>query len=61
MGVEPVATPSVVSACRRGTCPRCQRSFEVAIAIDGLGAVCPGCCNVLEDDDPSAEEVAENG
>ncbi len=57
MGAEPITTPSVVSTCRRGTCSRCQRSFEVALAVDGLGAVCPGCLNVLEDGDPSAAEV----
>lgn len=55
MGAEPVATPSVASAYRRGMCPRCQRSFEVALELDGLGAICPGCGNVLEDGDPSTE------
>ncbi len=60
MATEPIITPSVVSACRRGTCPRCQRSFEVALELDGLGAVCPGCLNVLEDGTLSAEEVADD-
>ncbi len=58
MSTEPITIPSVVSAYRRGTCPRCQRSFEVALAVDGLGAVCPGCLTVLEDGDPLAAEVS---
>lgn len=57
MRTEPVATPTVESRYRRDTCPRCQRSFEVPLAVDGLGAVCPGCLNVLEEGAPAAEEV----
>lgn len=50
----------VESACRRGTCPRCHGSFEVAIMVDGT-PFCPRCCNVLIDDGTMiVEEVSED-
>lgn len=45
----------------QGTCSQCQRSFETALRVAGVGPLCPGCFTVLEDDDqPGIIEVIED-
>lgn len=45
----------------QGTCSQCQRSFETVLQIAGVGPLCPGCFNVLEEDDhPAVVEVIED-
>lgn len=45
----------------QGTCSRCQRAVETVLRIAGVGPLCPGCFNVLEENDhPAIIEVVED-